>query len=165
MLSMPNSATTPDVAKMATTMPSGPSLVFSSTMMSTMVATPMASVGKWICPGLRMVLMARATRLAPWLTYPVKLSSWPSTMLTPTALMKPTITEFETKRSTNPSFSSPAMSMTKPVRMESVKRARAGSALLWTTSTSAMMIAIAPVACTAMNAELVKRAPVKVPSM
>jgi hypothetical protein len=83
----------------------------------------------------------------------------------PTALMKPTITALETNRRTKPSLRSPAPSITNPVRIESVKRARAGSSPPWTAGTSATTIAIAPVAWTAMNAELVKRAPVMVPIM
>ena len=39
------------------------------------------------------MLTARTTRLAPSALYPVRLASWPRMILTPTALMNPTITE------------------------------------------------------------------------
>ena len=48
-------------------------------------------------------------------------------MLTPTALMNPTITALETNRSTEPSRSTPATIIRMPVTSDSVKRARAGS--------------------------------------
>jgi hypothetical protein len=54
--------------------------------------------------------------------------------------------------------------MTTPVSTESVNRARAGSLASWTAGTSATTMDIAPVAWTAMNAELVKKAPVIVPT-
>ena len=38
----------------------------------------------------------------------MRLASWPRTMFTPTALMKPTMTALDTKRSTVPSLSRPA---------------------------------------------------------
>ena len=85
-------------------------------------------------------------------------------MLTPTALMNPTITAFDTKRRMEPSRSSPAISMTTPVSTESVNNARAGSAAAWTAGTSATIIAIAPVPWMAMNDELVASAPTGVPT-
>ena len=86
-------------------------------------------------------------------------------MFTPTALMNPTSTAFEMKRSTPPSFRRPATTMTIPVRIDSVTRARDGSAASCTTVTSATMIAIAPVPWTAMKADEVVRAPATVPNM
>ena len=86
-------------------------------------------------------------------------------MFTPTALMKPTMTAFDTNRSTAPSRSNPATSMTTPVSIDSVNNARSGSVPLCTAETSATMIAIAPVPCTAMNADEVARAPATVPTM
>ena len=86
-------------------------------------------------------------------------------MFTPTALMKPTMTALETKRSAEPRRRSPAANMTMPVSTESVNSARCGSLPVWTAGTSATMMAMAPVAWTAMNEELVKRAPVSVPNM
>ena len=85
-------------------------------------------------------------------------------MLTPTALMNPTITALDTNRSTEPSRSTPATIIKMPVTSDSVKRARAGSSASLTASTSAMTIAMAPVAWTAMNEELVVSAPVNVPT-
>ena len=41
-------------------------------------------------------------------------------MFTPTALMNPTITAFDTNRSTDPSLSNPAATMTTPVSTERV---------------------------------------------
>ena len=84
-------------------------------------------------------------------------------MLIPTALMKPTITAFDTKRSTEPSFSRPATSMTIPVSTESVNRVRAALRASCTASTSATTMAIAPVPCTTMNVDEVSSAPVTVP--
>ena len=84
-------------------------------------------------------------------------------MLTPTALTKPTMTALETKRSADPSRARPATSMTAPVRTLSVNSAAAGSRDPWTAGTSATMTAIAPVAWTAMNVELVASAPPRVP--
>ena len=80
-------------------------------------------------------------------------------MFTPTAFMKPTITALETKRSIEPSRSSPASSITTPVSSDRVTSARAGSLELSSASTSEISIAIAPVACTAMKVELVASAP------
>ena len=48
--------------------------------------------------------------------------------------------------------------------MDSVNSARAGSSAFLMVSTSAMTIAMAPVAWTAMNDELVTSAPVNVPT-
>ena len=79
--------------------------------------------------------------------------------------MNPTITALETNRSRKPSLSRPAASMTTPVSTARVHSARSGSSPECTAGTSATTIAMAPVAWTAMNAELVNRAPVKVPTM
>ena len=58
------------------------------------------------------------------------------------------------------------MSMIAPVRTERVKRARLGVSPLWIASgRQPTMIAIAPVPCIAMKAELVKKAPAVVPTM
>ena len=76
-------------------------------------------------------------------------------MLTPTALMNPTITALDTNLSTEPSRSTPATIIKMPVTSDNVKRARAGSSASLTASTSAMTMAMAPVAWTAMNEELV----------
>ncbi len=48
-------------------------------------------------------------------------------MLTPTALMNPTITAFDTNRRTEPSRRNPAASITTPVSTARVNNARAGS--------------------------------------
>ena len=85
-------------------------------------------------------------------------------MLTPTALMNPTITAFDTNRSTDPRLRSPAASMTTPVSTDKVNRARAGSLAPWTVGTSATIMAIAPVPWIAMNDELVTSAPAVVPT-
>ena len=111
----------------AATMPSAPSGVRSRATMSTMVATPMATVGQWAWPRLNRRSTARATRFAPSASYPLKSSSWPRMMFTPTALMKPTMTERETHRSRLPSRNIPAASITIPVRTASVNSARLGS--------------------------------------
>ncbi len=95
----------------------------------------------------------------------MRFSSWPSTMLTPTALMKPTMTAFDTKRRTPPSRRAPATTMTTPVNIARVKSALAGSGPSWTVGTSATMIAMAPVPWTAMKAEEVETAPATVPTM
>ena len=86
-------------------------------------------------------------------------------MFTPTALIKPTMTALDTKRSSPPSLSKPAATMTTPVIMVRVNRARAGSAAWCTAPTSATRIAIAPVPWTAMNAEEVATAPPTTPTM
>ena len=79
--------------------------------------------------------------------------------------MNPTITAFDTNRSSDPSRKNPAAIITTPVSMASVNRAPAWSAPEWTAGTSAMMMAMAPVACTAMKAELVDSEPPSVPNM
>ena len=84
-------------------------------------------------------------------------------MLTPTAEMKPVITDVETKRRKVPSLSSPAMTITTPVSTDRVKRALPGSSRP-PRSTSATMMAMAPVPCTAMKAVLVNRAPPTTPN-
>ena len=86
-------------------------------------------------------------------------------MLTPTALMKPTMTALDTNRSAEPSLRNPAMIMMRPVTMARVNKARAGSLDVCTVGTSEMMTAIAPVAWTAMNEELVANDPDTVPNM
>ena len=58
----------------------------------------------------------------------MRFDSCPSMMFTPTALMNPTMTAFDTNRSTVPSLSTPAATITTPVSIESVNNARAGSA-------------------------------------
>ena len=78
--------------------------------------------------------------------------------------MNPTITAFDTNRRIVPNRRSPATSMMTPVRTESVNRARAGSAALWTVGTSETIMAIAPVAWMAMKDELVASAPTAVPT-
>ena len=96
-------------------------------------------------------------RLAPTAAYPVKLPSWPSTMLMPTAVTNPVITAVGTNRSSEPAPSSPAATMTRPVRTLSVNSALSGSARE-ARSTSETTRAIAPVACTARKALLVNSA-------
>ena len=86
-------------------------------------------------------------------------------MFTPTALMNPTMTAFDTNRSTEPSRSRPATTITTPVSIDSVNRARAGSEESLMVGTSATIIAMAPVPWMAMNAELVATAPAIVPTM
>ena len=86
-------------------------------------------------------------------------------MLTPTALMNPTMTALDTNRRIDPSFRSPAASMTTPVSTERVNRAPWMSPASWTAGTSATIMAMAPVPWIAMNEELVTRAPVNVPTM
>lgn len=86
-------------------------------------------------------------------------------MFTPTALMKPTMTAFDTQRSREPSLSRPATSMITPVRMDRVNRAVSGSSPDRMLGTSDTMIAMAPVAWTAMKVALVNRVPVTVPTM
>ncbi len=76
-------------------------------------------------------------------------------MLIPTAAMNPVITALETNRRMDPSLRTPATTITTPVTTERVNSERAGSGRP-ARSTSATMMAIAPVACTAMNDALVK---------
>ena len=123
--SHPRIGTAADVMMIATTRPRGPSFVRSSSRISTIVATPITRVGQWTLPMLKIRLNARATRFGPSASYPVKSSSWPRMMLTPTALMKPTITALDTKRRIDPSLRRPAASMTMPVTIESVHSALA----------------------------------------
>ena len=160
----PSASGMAEVATTAITRPNGPSRVRSRTMISAIVAIPTANVARWISPGLTSVLSARTMRFDPSAAYPVISPSWPSTMLTPIALMKPTITALETKRRIDPSLRRPAASMTTPVSTASVNRARAGSMPSWTAGTSRTIIAIAPVPWMAMNDELVARAPAVVPT-
>ena len=96
--------------------------------------------------------------------YPVRLASCPRMMLTPTAEMNPTITVFDTNRNIDPSRKNPAASIATPVSTDRVNKARAESLAECTAGTSAMTMAMAPVAWTAMNAELVKREPPTVPN-
>ncbi len=123
----PSTATAAEVMITASTSPSGPSLVRSSSNISAIVTTPIARDCRWSCPGWAKVLTARMTRLAPPALYPVRLASWPRMMLTPTALMNPTITAFDTNRRTEPSRRNPAASITTPVSTARVNNARAGS--------------------------------------
>ena len=154
-----------EVATTATTSPSDFSGVRSSSTINAMVATPTSSVRPSRRSGLITVLTALTTRLGPSAAYPVRLASCPSTMLTPTALMKPTMTALDTNRRIVPSFASPATSITAPVNIDRVTSARVGSSESRSTATSAISIAMAPVPCTAMKVELVLNAPARVPTM
>ncbi len=91
--------------------------------MSATVARPIATLGQSTLDGERIVLTVRTIRLSPGAAYPVRLATCPSTMLTPTAFMKPTSTAFDTNRRSEPSFSSPASSITMPVRTATVATA------------------------------------------
>ena len=102
----PATAAAADVSPTATTRPSGPRRVRSRIRIRTIVATPMTTVAGSQSAGWSAVSTARVTRLDPTAAYPVKSASCPRMMLTPTALMNPTITAFETKRSSSPSRSS-----------------------------------------------------------
>ncbi len=103
----PNTAAAPEVTTTATTRPRAPTRVRSSRTISAIVARPTARLAQSSCPGESTVFTARKTRFEPSAAYPVRFGSWPSTMFTPTALMNPTITAFETNRKTVPSRSRP----------------------------------------------------------
>jgi len=75
-------------------------------------------------------------------------------MFTATALMNPVRTEFGMNRTSLPIRSRPRVSITSPVNTERVNSAFGASA---------MITAIAPVAWTVMNTELVASAPATVP--
>ncbi len=105
----------------------------------------------------------RASRPSPGASYPVKFASWPSTMFTPTAVMKPVMTDVATKRSSRPSRAAPATIMTSPVTRARVYSDRSGSGRE-PRSTSATMIAIAPVDWTAMNVVPVNSVPPTIPN-
>ena len=81
----------------------------------------------------------------------------------PIAVMKPVITALETKRSQVPNRRTPATIITTPVTIDSVYSDLAGSSCD-SRSTSATMIDIAPVACTAMNVALVNSAAPTMPN-
>ena len=85
-----------DAAKTATTMPSAPSRVRSSARIRAMVTAPTVSVAGSMSPRLARRSSARVIRLDPSASYPVNPSSWPSTMFTPTALMNPIMTDWDT---------------------------------------------------------------------
>ncbi len=80
-------------------------------------------------------------------------------------MIKPVITALGTKRTSDPSLSSPAASMNTPVRIARVNKTVFGSRPAVTWGTLATTRAIALVACTDINVELVKNAPVNVPIM
>ena len=61
----PRMATAAEVMMTASTSPSGPSLVRSRRRISTIVATPTATVCQWSWPGCTKVLKARTTRFGP----------------------------------------------------------------------------------------------------
>ncbi len=132
--------------------------------MSAMVTRPTTTVGRSNDRTLAKVLTALNNRFAPTPTYPVRFASWPSTMLTPTAVTKPTITAVGTKRSIRPAPSAPATIMMTPVSMASVYNARSGSGRV-ERSVSETMRAIALVAWTAMNELLVASAAPAMPNM
>ena len=129
-----------------------------------MVRVPTATDGRSQAAGFIIVSTVRVSRFEPAAEYAVRLDNCPRMMLMATALTKPTTTDCGTKRTSVPSRSSPTTSITRPVRTASVKRARDASGPSCTWGTSAMSTAIAPVACTDMNTELVARAPVTVPT-
>ena len=158
-----NSAASADPTAIATTRPSERSGVLVSTTMSVMVTSPTTTVGRSNDQMFANVSTALNTRFAPTPTYPVRFASWPSTMLTPTAVTKPTITAVGTKRSIRPAPSAPATIMMTPVSMASVYSARSGSGRV-ERSVSDTMSAIALVACTAMNELLVNSAAPAIPN-
>ncbi len=125
--------------------------------MSAIVTSPTIRVGRSNSRTCANVSIALNSRFGPLPAYPVRFVSWPSTMLTPTAVTKPTITAVGTKRSIRPPLSRPAMIMNTPVSIARVNSARSGSGRV-PRSVSETMSAIAPVACTAMNELLVARA-------
>ena len=69
--------------------------------MSAIVTSPTVRVGSSNCPTCANVSMALKSRFAPLPAYPVRFVSCPSTMLTPTAVTKPTITAVGTKRASD----------------------------------------------------------------
>ncbi len=120
----PSTAVPAEVTMTASTSPSGPSLVRSSSRISAIVTSPTTRDCRWNWCGWARVTTARTRRLAPLALYPVRLASWPRTILTPTALMNPTITAFDTNRRTDPSRANPAASITTPVSTDRVNNAR-----------------------------------------
>lgn len=163
--SAPNSGTTSEATIIATTNPKAFKLVFSSVRIRIMVRMPTNNVGRWTCSRCRKRSIVRTTLFAPTLLYPVKSSNCPKMMRTATPLMNPVMTAFGTKRTSEPSLSRPAASMNNPVRIDSVNRGRLGSLPCVTWGTLATTRAMALVACTDINAELVKKAPLNVPNI
>jgi hypothetical protein len=104
------------------------------------VTTPTVVDTRSICPIVSSSSWARASRPLPDASYPVKLASWPSTKLTPAAVMKPVITDVDTKRSSWPSRAAPVAIMTSPVTRARAYSDRSGSGRE-PRSTSATMIA------------------------
>ena len=108
--------------------------------------------------------MARAMRLGPSAAYPVRSASWPSTMLTPTALMKPTMTALETKRMIEAEAQQAHHEHDHAGDHREREEGHGGIKAVWTSGISAMTTPIAPVPWTAMNAELVTKAPAAGPT-
>jgi hypothetical protein len=84
-------------------------------------------------------------------------------MFTPTAVMKPVMTDVATKRSSRPRRATPAAIMTSPVTRARVYSDRSGSGRE-PRSTSATMMAIAPVDWTAMKVVPVNSVPPIIPN-
>jgi hypothetical protein len=160
----PTRSASAEVIATATRSPSERSRVRSSATISTIVATPISTVGQWRENGLNSVSIARVSRFPRLLSYPVRLGSWPSTMLTATAFTNPVSTAFGTNRTSDPRRSTPRTSITAPVNTPRVASARAGSSAARSSGTSAISTAIAPVACTDISTELVANAPATVPT-
>ena len=86
-------------------------------------------------------------------------------MLIATALTKPTSTELDTKRTSEPSRAMPRASIPTPVSRASTARASwARTSPVCVCGTSEMITAIAPVACTDISTVLVDSAPTTVPT-
>ncbi len=122
-----NAAARSEPAATATTSPIAPSRVRCNATIPMTVASPTASDATSTSRRWARSSRAARTRLSASASYPVKSPSWPSTMLMPTAVMNPVITELDTKRSIRPRRNSPATTMITPVSTDSVARARAGS--------------------------------------
>ena len=84
-------------------------------------------------------------------------------MFTATAFTNPASTAFGTYLTSEPSPAIPAASMITPVRTVSVASVGTASGPDPSPGMSAMITAIAPVACTDISTELVARAPARVP--
>jgi len=162
--SQPSNATSAEEPTTATTSPSEPTRVRSRPRARARVRQPVATTGHRQDVRWGTVSRNRTTRLSLPLAYPVKPASCPSTMLTATALTKPVMTALGTKRTIDPSRSRPSTSMTPPVSRPRVASAAAESSCPRTCGMSEITTAIAPVAWTHMNTELVDRAPATVPT-
>src|SRR6478609_4613855 len=126
--------------------------------------SPTAAEGRLIPDGWVTTYPAFARATPPSVDAPSKAGNWPSTMLTPTPVRKPSMTDLDTNRTYRPRCSRPAASITRPVRTVRVINARSRSAGANPSSAEAAANEAVVVVVTTINLVLVLSPPPILPA-